>query len=81
MVENSVFTSQLPPPRPNQYLNFSTPPQTSLPTQKMSTITAEIVLSKITDIEHAVRSGLSAGNIKAVMKNLKGDLVSDQHEY
>jgi hypothetical protein len=37
------------------------------------------LIGQILDIEHAIRHGLLNGNIKAVMKEKKGALVSDRH--
>jgi hypothetical protein len=42
-------------------------------------VTAEQVLGQITAIDNAIRQGLAAGNLKAVMKDQKRALVSDRH--
>ena len=44
-------------------------------------ITLEQVLGQISDIKIAMQKGLHIGNIKAVMKEQKNVLVSDQHDF
>jgi hypothetical protein len=42
-------------------------------------VTPQQVLEQIREIEDAIRAGLNAGNIKAVMKEQKRALVRDRH--
>jgi hypothetical protein len=55
-----------------------TRPPAAAPTSTMN-VTHQQLISQILDVKHGIRHGLLNGDIKAIMKEKKGALVSDWH--